>query len=89
MSWTQESLKELVRRDLPRLMRQDAEFRAFVLELLRHEDPAGAEERERYWASLDEAAPAQEDRPAGPRATDSGALSPDQGKGQAPPGGKR
>lgn len=53
MSWTQEALKELARRELPRLMREDAEFRAFVLELLRREDPAGAEERDRYWASLD------------------------------------
>lgn len=80
MSWTQESLKELVRRDLPRLMRQDADFRAFVLEMLRREDPEGADERERYWASFDEAAPAQEDRPAESTQTASGAPPPDQGK---------
>lgn len=80
MSWSQESLKAFARKELPRLMREDAEFRAFVLDLLRREDPAGAEERERYWARFDEAAPVQEDRPAEPTRTGLGA-SPDQGKG--------
>lgn len=83
MTWTQESLKDLVRRDLPRLMRLDAEFRAFVLELLRKEDPEGAEERERYWAQFDQAAPARQGQSAEPAQTDSGASLPDQGKGQA------
>jgi hypothetical protein len=45
---TTESLKDTIRRELPEWLRQDADFRAYVLDLTRHQYADRAQTEDRF-----------------------------------------
>ena len=49
-----ESLKEAIKRELPGWLRDDPDFRAFILDLTRREYPGRAETEDRFYAMLAE-----------------------------------
>jgi hypothetical protein len=51
---TTESLKETIKRELPKWLRDDPEFRAFVLDITRREYAARADTEDRFYAILAE-----------------------------------
>lgn len=57
-----ESLKETIRRELPTWLREDSEFRAYILELTRHEYADRAETGDRFYQLLGELRRDREDQ---------------------------
>ncbi len=75
-----ESLKEAIKRELPGWLRDDPDFRAYILDLTRREYAARAETQDRFYDLLAELRRDREDKPAsGTSKTVSGKNKPPSG----------
>jgi hypothetical protein len=59
---TTESLKEVIKRELPEFLRSDPDFRAYILELTRQEYAGRAETQDRFYEILAELRKAREEQ---------------------------